>query len=74
MALVLVVMVRLYTVVPGKTPCLHCLLKVMPHTGMTCDTVGIISPAVQIVAAIKWLRFSSRLLEMTKPYEKLLNV
>jgi len=40
-----------YTVVPGKTPCLHCLLKVMPHTGMTCDTVGIISPAVQIVAA-----------------------
>ncbi len=40
-----------YTIVPGKTPCLHCLLKVMPHTGMTCDTVGIISPTVQIVAA-----------------------
>ena len=41
-----------YTIVPGTTPCLHCLLKVMPNTtGMTCDTVGIISPAVQIVAA-----------------------
>ncbi|MGG2073481.1 thiazole biosynthesis adenylyltransferase ThiF [Lysinibacillus irui] len=40
-----------YTIVPGTTPCLHCLLKVMPHTGMTCDTVGIISPTVQIVAA-----------------------
>ncbi len=40
-----------YTIVPGKTPCLHCLLKVLPNTGMTCDTVGIISPAVQIVAA-----------------------
>lgn len=40
-----------YTIVPGKTPCLHCLLKVMPNTGMTCDTVGIISPTVQIVAA-----------------------
>lgn len=40
-----------YTIVPGKTPCLHCLLNVMPHTGMTCDTVGIISPTVQIVAA-----------------------
>ncbi|MGE7666869.1 thiazole biosynthesis adenylyltransferase ThiF [Ureibacillus composti] len=40
-----------YTIVPGKTPCLHCLLQVMPNTGMTCDTVGIISPAVQIVAA-----------------------
>ncbi|WP_431812111.1 thiazole biosynthesis adenylyltransferase ThiF [Lysinibacillus sp. FW12] len=40
-----------YTIVPGTTPCLHCLLKVMPHTGMTCDTVGIISPTVQIVAS-----------------------
>ncbi|WP_341299463.1 thiazole biosynthesis adenylyltransferase ThiF [Lysinibacillus sp. FSL H8-0500] len=40
-----------YTIIPGQTPCLHCLLKVMPRTGMTCDTVGIISPAVQIVAA-----------------------
>ena len=40
-----------YTIVPGETPCLHCLLKAMPNTGLTCDTVGIISPAVQIVAA-----------------------
>lgn len=40
-----------YTIVPGKTPCLRCLLKVMPQTGMTCDTVGIINPTVQIVAA-----------------------
>lgn len=40
-----------YTIVPGKTPCYHCLLKVMPNTGMTCDTAGIISPAVQMVAA-----------------------
>ena len=40
-----------YTIVPGKTPCLHCLLKAIPNTGMTCDTVGIISPTVQIVAA-----------------------
>ncbi|WP_096156732.1 MoeB/ThiF family adenylyltransferase [Bacillus sp. FJAT-45066] len=40
-----------YTILPGKTPCLHCLLKVIPSSGMTCDSVGIISPAVQIVAA-----------------------
>ena len=40
-----------YTILPGKTPCLHCLLKAIPNTGMTCDTVGIISPTVQIVAA-----------------------
>ncbi len=40
-----------YTIVPGDTPCMHCLLKVIPNTRTTCDTVGIISPAVQIVAA-----------------------
>lgn len=40
-----------YTIIPKKTPCLHCVLKSVPVTGVTCDTVGIISPAVQIVAA-----------------------
>ncbi|MGZ7151566.1 molybdopterin-synthase adenylyltransferase MoeB [Bacillus sp. BC08] len=40
-----------YTVIPQETPCLHCVLKNVPVTGMTCDTAGIISPAVQIVAA-----------------------
>lgn len=40
-----------YTILPGVTPCLHCLLQTIPaHTG-TCDTVGIIAPAVHIVAA-----------------------
>ncbi|HEO8422076.1 molybdenum cofactor biosynthesis protein B [Mycobacteroides abscessus subsp. abscessus] len=38
-----------YTIIPEETPCLHCLLKSMPMTGMTCDTVGIIAPAVQLV-------------------------
>jgi adenylyltransferase/sulfurtransferase len=40
-----------YTIFPGKTPCLRCLQKVITNTGLTCDTVGIISPAVQITAA-----------------------
>ena len=40
-----------YTIIPKKTPCLHCVLKSVPVTGATCDTVGIISPSVQIVAA-----------------------
>ncbi|KZZ82656.1 MoeB/ThiF family adenylyltransferase [Bacillus sp. SJS] len=39
------------TILPGKTPCLKCLLERMPPSGATCDTVGIISPAVQITAA-----------------------
>ncbi|WEG14884.1 thiazole biosynthesis adenylyltransferase ThiF [Pullulanibacillus sp. KACC 23026] len=40
-----------YTFLPGRTPCLTCLLGALPMAGETCDTVGIISPAVQIVTA-----------------------
>ncbi|SES90554.1 Molybdopterin or thiamine biosynthesis adenylyltransferase [Oceanobacillus limi] len=40
-----------YTILPGETPCLHCLLETVPIGGLTCDTVGIISPAVQMVVA-----------------------
>ncbi len=39
------------TIIPGETPCLQCLLDTIPLGGMTCDTAGIISPAVQIVVA-----------------------
>ncbi|MGI1805335.1 ThiF family adenylyltransferase [Exiguobacterium sp. TDN 0502] len=50
-----------FTVRPGETPCLHCLLDQLPRDQETCDTAGIIGPAVQMVAslqvteALKWL-------------------
>ncbi|WP_156291231.1 ThiF family adenylyltransferase [Oceanobacillus salinisoli] len=40
-----------FAVIPEKTPCLHCLLNHLPVDNMTCETVGVISPIVQIVAA-----------------------
>ncbi|GGD55498.1 thiazole biosynthesis adenylyltransferase ThiF [Paenibacillus nasutitermitis] len=40
-----------YTILPGETPCLNCLLETIPVGGATCDTAGIISPAVQMVVA-----------------------
>ncbi|WP_408011734.1 MoeB/ThiF family adenylyltransferase [Pseudalkalibacillus sp. A8] len=40
-----------YTILPGDTPCFACLLGKIPSGGETCDTVGIISPAVQMVTA-----------------------
>ncbi|MGC4378868.1 thiazole biosynthesis adenylyltransferase ThiF [Fictibacillus sp. Mic-4] len=40
-----------YTIFPGKTPCLSCLLETVPLGGATCDTAGIIAPAVQMVVA-----------------------
>lgn len=38
-------------ILPDKTPCLSCVFTAMPVGGLTCDTAGIISPAVQMVSA-----------------------
>jgi molybdopterin/thiamine biosynthesis adenylyltransferase len=40
-------------IVPGQTPCLRCLQDELPGAGETptCDTAGIIPPAVHLVAA-----------------------
>lgn len=38
-----------FTIIPKKTPCLHCLLETVPVGGPTCDTAGIISPTVSQV-------------------------
>ncbi|MFC3750014.1 ThiF family adenylyltransferase [Paenibacillus sp. GCM10012306] len=49
------------TVVPGESACLHCLIDELHAEGDTCDSVGIIQPAVQMTAAyqtaeaLKWL-------------------
>ena len=40
-----------FTVIPNQTPCLHCLLKHIPFDGLTCDTVGVISPIVSMVTS-----------------------
>lgn len=40
-----------YTILPGKTPCLNCLLGEVPLGGDTCDTAGILPQAVQMVTA-----------------------
>ncbi|MDH2881143.1 molybdopterin-synthase adenylyltransferase MoeB [Bacillus cytotoxicus] len=39
-----------YTILPGKTPCFRCLME-HPTSGATCDTAGVIQPAVQMVVA-----------------------
>ena len=40
-----------YTILPGETPCLNCLLGAVPLGGDTCDTAGILPQAVQLVTA-----------------------
>jgi molybdopterin-synthase adenylyltransferase len=47
--------------VPGEGPCFRCLLPVLPSSSETCDTTGVVAPAVYITAAfqcveaMKWL-------------------
>lgn len=51
----------IFPFVPGAGSCFRCLVPVLPAVNETCDTVGIISPAVQMTAALqcaeamKWL-------------------
>ncbi|UVI28660.1 ThiF family adenylyltransferase [Paenibacillus spongiae] len=51
------------TLIPGETACLRCLIggTEEDHSGETCDTIGVISPivdwiaALQAAEALKWL-------------------
>ncbi|RNF41167.1 ThiF family adenylyltransferase [Planococcus salinus] len=39
--------------IPGASACFRCLLPVLPAANETCDIAGIISPAVQVTAALQ---------------------
>ena len=42
-------------ILPGETPCLHCLLGPMPPPGAvpTCETAGVLGPVVALIAALE---------------------
>jgi adenylyltransferase/sulfurtransferase len=39
--------------VPNETPCMRCIIKEGSDSGQTCDTVGVISPAVDMVSLMQ---------------------
>ena len=43
------------TIVPGDTPCLRCLMQESPPPGTTptCDTAGILSPIINVIASLE---------------------
>ncbi len=43
------------TIVPGQTPCFRCLMPEPPPPGVTptCDTAGIVSPIVNVIASLE---------------------
>ena len=46
------------TILPGETPCLHCLMHggpPPPGTTPTCDSAGILSPIINVIASLQAL-------------------
>ncbi len=46
------------TILPGETPCLHCLMQAgppPPGTTPTCDSAGILSPVINVIASLQAL-------------------
>lgn len=45
----------LMDILPGRTPCLRCLVDTIPVPGSmpTCETVGILAPAAKLVASLQ---------------------
>ncbi len=43
------------TIVPGQTPCIRCLIETSPPPGMTptCETAGVLGPAVAVIASFE---------------------
>ncbi|MDU3182670.1 MULTISPECIES: ThiF family adenylyltransferase [Staphylococcus] len=39
--------------IPGKTPCFNCLIPQLPSMTLTCDTVGVIQPAVTMTTSLQ---------------------
>ncbi|RSL33625.1 thiamine biosynthesis protein MoeB [Salibacterium salarium] len=37
--------------IPGESPCLQCLFQRIPQMSMSCDTSGVIGPAIQMTAS-----------------------
>lgn len=46
---------QVMAIVPGQTPCLRCLVEDVPEPGTTdtCDTAGVIGPAVSTVSSLQ---------------------
>jgi len=47
---------QVFTIVPQQTACLRCLLDGEPPQTETCDTSGVIGPAVNIIASLQCTR------------------
>lgn len=67
---------QVMTIVPGRTPCLRCLLADVPEAGSTetCDTAGVLGPAVNVVASLQSVAVMQLLIGVAATSEPTLTV
>lgn len=70
---------QVMTIIPGKTACIRCLMPDIPEPGAgeTCDTAGVLGPAVHIVASLQLveaLKILSGQPELVQPVLTILDV
>ncbi|WP_145030085.1 ThiF family adenylyltransferase [Caulifigura coniformis] len=67
---------QVMTILPGKTPCFRCLVEDVPEPGSseTCDTAGVIGPAVNIVASLECVDALKILVGKSAEIEQVLTV
>jgi adenylyltransferase/sulfurtransferase len=63
-------------IIPGRTPCLRCLISDVPEPGATetCDTAGVIGPAVNVVASLQVVEALKLLIDPQRVVEPVLTV
>jgi molybdopterin/thiamine biosynthesis adenylyltransferase len=67
---------QVMAIVPGRTPCLRCLMADVPDPGSleTCDTAGVLGPAVNVVASLQVVETLKRLVDPDTAVEPVLTV
>ncbi len=67
---------QVMTVVPGRSPCLRCLMADVPEAGTleTCDTAGVLGAAANIVASLQVVETLKWLLDPDSEVESVLTV
>ena len=67
---------QVMTIIPGKTPCFRCLVEDVPEPGSseTCDTAGVIGPAVNVVASLQCVDALKLLAGKAEEIEQVLTV
>lgn len=68
---------QMMVVLPGETPCLHCLMidgPPAPGTTATCDSFGILSPIINVVASFQAMEAIKLLSGNRKAVNRKLNV